>query len=732
MNTTQDKYFVEPKSDATSPRSSSPPQSPRKALPSALVKVEKATKADKPGKHIKLGLKYNMDHSFEQDVKDTLQANARLQLLRSSSNNTSKPNGRYAGQESPTAAAAAALYAYDTDSGKPTSISDVSTSVKIPSRKVSFAERTRSLTRKIPFVKESGDSKHSFRSPTDQKKGQGHSPGARTSLSGARTPGSTHSVQSESRTENTPRFPPPVNPHVLDGGRVVLPTEITLSPLTSSKSGSPKQISGQYISSSKERPKVVTITSDRNVKRTPPVLKDIQVRGNRISSTAPASPSRITSKDLPLRHYHSQEILSPPSQSANEVSKLTKVLRRVSSVRESSSNKFTPAAGSSVYSPEDQLSSAYPFGSLQSNQPSSVYPAELQATKASVVYPVELQSNPPSSTYISADQPSAELPASVVIGRQTESSSIYSPDGPASSLYSLSLSPYTTNLSPAPAASSAAPSPLRIGTKLISAPPNSTPLGLVYLPQPAIPTTTFETPEPSDLEASDHISVTLNRSATPPEPAHAEMPDNTSVALRKGTATPPETLVSATVSGPEPDINPYDVPRSNTTTPRSVLYPAISTPTVDDKEVISVTTIAAPLRPQFSPFPSPQVSTFAHTQPLAHGRLASPSLLTPGGLPVNFNRDFSQGETSSIDKTPRSPWKKVFGNGISMGLGSKGRGHRKSRSAGVNLAVVDGRPESKGGLRRGASDGKSGAMENGFMGAGKEGVWISRKNFLKT
>ena len=730
MNTTQDKYFVEPKSTVRSPRySSSPPESLRKALPQAPVNVEKAIKAEKPGKHIKLGLKYNMDHSFEQDVKDTLQANARLQLMKSSSNNTSRPNGLYAGQESPTVAAAAALYAYDTESGKPSSIPDVSASVKTPSRKVSFAERTRSFTRKIPFVKESGDSKNSLRTATNQKKLQGHPSGSKTPLSGARSPGSTYSIQSETRTENTTMFPPPVDPHILDGGRVVLPAEINLSPLMSPNSGSPKQIPGQYISSTTERPKVVTIKSDKSVKRAHPVLKDIQVRGNRISSTAPASPSRTTSKDLPLRHYRSQEVLSPPSQSANEISKLPKVLRRVSSVRESSSNKLTPAAGSSVYSPEGQPSSLYPFGNLQSNQPFSVYPAELQATK-DLVYPAELQSDPPSSIYRLVDQPSAELPASV--GRQTESSSIYSPDGPPSSLYSISLSAYTSNLSPAPAASSAAPSPLRIGSKSISAPPASTPLLPDYLPQPAIPTTTFETPEPSEVEASDHISLAVNRSTSPTEPSHAELPDSASVILPQDPATPPETLVSATVSGPEPDINPYDVARSNTATPRSVLYPAISTPTFDDKEVISVTTIIAPPKPQFSPFPSPQVSTFSHVQPLTQGHLASPSLQTPGGLPVTFNRDFSQGETSSMDKAPRSPWKKVFGNGLSMGLGSKGRGHRKSRSAGGNLAVVDVRSESRSGLKRGASDGKNGGMGNGFMGVGKEGVWISRKNFLKT
>jgi len=84
----------------------------------------------------------------------------------------------------------------------------------------------------------------------------------------------------------------------------------------------------------------------------------------------------------------------------------------------------------------------------------------------------------------------------------------------------------------------------------------------------------------------------------------------------------------------------------------------------------------------------------------------------------------------------------VFGNGIGISLGShRGKGHRRSRSdkvVGIQVGVVDARPRSSPN-KRVASDsttkkgkGVEGSARGGGLMGGRDGVWISRKNFMKT
>ena len=81
-------------------------------------------------------------------------------------------------------------------------------------------------------------------------------------------------------------------------------------------------------------------------------------------------------------------------------------------------------------------------------------------------------------------------------------------------------------------------------------------------------------------------------------------------------------------------------------------------------------------------------------------------------------------------------WKKVFGGGGS------GNGHRKSKSSvkvldvkgeerrGMSVGVVDFEKVGEKGRKR--KKRREGNGEGGFTGVGKDGVWISRKNFVKT
>lgn len=100
------------------------------------------------------------------------------------------------------------------------------------------------------------------------------------------------------------------------------------------------------------------------------------------------------------------------------------------------------------------------------------------------------------------------------------------------------------------------------------------------------------------------------------------------------------------------------------------------------------------------------------------------------------------------EKEPsKKGWKKVFGGGgkggkkMNLGIGGKSvNGGKKkkvdvSKRGDANVAVVNGVGTAPAGVN-GAGEGAGGAMatqtESGFVGMGKDGVWISRKNFLKT
>ena len=570
-----------------------------------------------------------------------------------------------------------------------------SESSKPPSRRVSFTERTRSITRKIPFVRDSEDVKQAKDSQIQDHKAGGHlSPyiGVRSPAPDTRRSRSPRNERSISRHEYALNDGTSHGSMYRDSGRSA--TSVNLIP---SSSGSPKSAgdapgSIQRLNSIMARPKVVTINSSSSGNGNPvnSVLKNVQAREVRFSNTAPASPVRSSPRDLPLRHYRSQETL-PLSQTQNSndpnASKLPKRARSV--LGSSSAKSFADGLLSSP--PETQLLSVRSAEKQHSRQPSSIQ--EIQEED------VELPAEPVS----------AELPGDV-----TQPSSVYSPDGPTSSKFSLSLSPSIdpNSLSPVPAHSSAAPSPLHIATKSthdVAKIPPGDPEIAVEAPQTLPDTSVLPINDSAYLLPRSAVALTAFSSTIAPS-SSLPRPD-----------TPPEALTSATVSGPEPDINPYDISRSSTPLTISIAKSLTASRTAEHDPQVQSNTTVIPAKPTFSPFPSPRPTTATSRSQMLYNNFPSPPPTTPRALAIVSTRDFVH-EPQASDQGSKSPWKKVFGLGIGKGIGSMGRGHKKNRS---EVHIGSDRPRTSDGKKRRGGD-------DGFLGTGKEGVWISRKNFLKT
>ena len=575
---------------------------------------------------------------------------------------------------------------------KPTPSSESS---KPPSRRVSFSERTRSITRKIPFVRDSEDVQETNDSRIQDHNAGGHlSPYSdiRSPISDTRGSRSPRSERSVSRNEYAVNDDASQRSLHRDSGR-----SATSVNLISSLSGSPKSASDapgsiQRLNSIMARPKVVTINSSSSGIGNPvnSVLKNVQAREVRFSNTAPASPTRSATRDLPLRHYRSQENL-PPSQTQSSIDpNFSKPPKRARSVRGSSSAKNF-ADGLPGSPPEPQLLSVRSAEKQHSRQPSSIQ--EIQEED------VELPAEPVS----------AELQGDV-----TQSSSVYSPDGPTSSKYSLPLSPYSdaNGLSPVPAHSSAAPSPLHIAAKSthdVAKNALEDPEKVAEAPQTLLDPLVLPVNDSAYLLPRSAVALTAFSSTVAPS-SSLPRPD-----------TPPEALTSATVSGPEPDINPYDISRSSTPLTVSTVKPPNSSRMAEHDPTVPSNTAATPSKPTFSPFPNPRPTTATSRSQMLYNNFPSPPPTAPRALAIVSTRDFVH-EPQASDQGSKSPWKKVFGLGIGKGIGSMGRGHKKNRS---ETNIGNDRPRTSDGKKRRGGD-------DGFLGTGKEGVWISRKNFLKT
>lgn len=115
---------------------------------------------------------------------------------------------------------------------------------------------------------------------------------------------------------------------------------------------------------------------------------------------------------------------------------------------------------------------------------------------------------------------------------------------------------------------------------------------------------------------------------------------------------------------------------------------------------------------------------------------ASPPPPGPGGsrfppLPIQHtvNGDVKRGTTSASGAEKKAGWKKVFGGG----KGTKERGFRGGFSARGKKGKLSGNMDVEAVMNGvGPPGGEGGEPHPGaFMGVGKDGVWISKKNFLK-
>lgn len=370
------------------------------------------------------------------------------------------------------------------------------------------------------------------------------------------------------------------------------------------------------------------------------------------------------------------------------------------------------------------------------------------------------------------------------------SSSLYQRGTPA--LSSVTSPPLPTTLSPAPAHSSATPSPLHIvslplKSELKSNNPNeplkpsavSDPLH-IELPDTSKAATSLsvETDRSLNLQTSEN---TIVNPADKKTSALAETNDPASNAIKNGemnspNANPSQTpkyKTSATNNAPfylNPASSaalleflnstpPPSPPNPNKTQTFPSTNPANSPPAQRDYLSEPISVPIPPPPPPPPPGPPPPAGP-----PPPPGPSPSPGpVVRPS--PVKFDPDGPKIIPTSPVAEKKSGWKKMFGIGSSntptqkkgmIGKGpliigepqplvvekmdkkekTKSRGrrntesldtgfkrHRKSHSGG-HKSDVNGGNQSKNGSGKEA--------EGGSMGVGKDGVWISRKNFLKT
>ena len=338
------------------------------------------------------------------------------------------------------------------------------------------------------------------------------------------------------------------------------------------------------------------------------------LRDTRFSRFAPGVPIRTTTRDLPLRHYRSQEVLPSLNSALSDPVKGPVPPKRTSSLRNSANMQFSP---------------------------------------------INLNS------------------------------------------------PLTSTLSPAPAESSAKPSPLHFQDRSKTEPdtrptPPHTPSTSTVGSDSAIPPPITRNSLPPGLSSS--LPATPK---SPKSPEQAQSPIRSPIKSPRTNRPPPVSVPNNQTYELSATVQNFTNPASSTAL---IEFLAASPPSTPHPPQTAASTYSA----YSSATSASDIYRRNHSEPSS-----SPAPPAPGGVAM-VPRNTVREEARALE---RRGWKKkVFG-----------AGHRRTKSGkGIQSEMED---ASEGRKKRQRVPGivgpEIGGGESGFMGVGKDGVWISRKNFLK-
>ncbi|KAL9111491.1 MAG: hypothetical protein Q9187_007920 [Circinaria calcarea] len=650
------KYFVEPQTVSFTSTTVTPPlQSPRKPLPRAPSDT-----LPQPQLHDDSSTRLNKG-TVQQPKHESVhipKSNSTRKLKKKSSKDIEMLNTSLQGR--------AELPGNTVARDKPLNLAEQanpSQPSKQPSRRVSISERTRSLTRKLSFFKDYEELDSLSPLPI-----QGRGPEGTTSRTAGKSSPKLNAEHLGSSGRQVRRSSSPSgNLEFIDQMKRSIDSHTTAE-ATASVSAETKFSQLQYPESASSVPSrrksigspvgggsipVPSEITNRSPNDNHPLLRDIRPKEVRFMSNAAGSPLKPTLRDLPLRNYRSTEVLS--RESSRQKDHGPSAAKRTSSLHVGQSPSFMPKSGSSVYSSEAKSPTPYP-------------PRE---------------------------QPSSN----------------YSPNGLPSSLFSNSPAPVA--LSPPPAQSSAAPSPLRLRLRNSFSGPKSAPLELTHLPLPAL--------SPTNSPGTTPPPVVRHRSLLPSMTPHPDSNTNSETTINASTTQHQASFAKAPsshnhTSSISSDLMDFlrSTPAASYDTP-STSIPPESPPSTQGSARTSATNTSAPFR-----------AHYFHSQPFS-----IPTPRTPNGLPTAPHPLVSQDGTT-VDRTSgkSSPWRKVFGGGGGSFVGG-GKGHRKTISEKV-IIVPKGKELRKKTHRPGSvgTGGGGASGEAGFTGMGKDGVWITKSNFL--
>ena len=651
---------MEPQTVSFTPTTMTPPlQSPRKPLPRAPSNTLPHTKPHNEGSsRLGNGTVQQLKHESVQSTN----SDSTKKLKKKSSKDVDKLNPALQGR----AEFRGATVAQD----KPSSLGDQSQlllSSKQPIRRVSISERTRSLTRKLSFFKDHEESDSLSPLPIQGRGLEATSPRV-AGTTGQRSNTEHHGSLARQVRRSSP---PSGNLEFIDQKRsadshnspvsmAFVSAENKFSPLKYPESANSAPSTRQSTGSPVDGGSIPVTMSESNKGKSNnhhPLLRDIRPKEVRFMSNASGSPLKPTLRDLPLRNYRSNELL--PRESSRMKAHEPLVAKRTSSLNVGQSPTFIPKSGSSIYSSEAKSPAL----------------------------------NPP----------------------QGQPSSNYSPNGLLSSLFS--NSPLPATLSPPPAQSSAAPSPLRLRLRNSFSGPKSAPLELTRLPLPALSPT--DSPSATPPPITRHKPLLTNMAPQLDSIANDESRSNGSVTHHQASFTKAPSSHNHT-SSISSDLMDFlrSTPAASYDTPSTSIPPESPASTQSSLQT-SATNTSTPFRAQYF-----------HSQPFS-----LPTPRTPNGLPTT-PRSYASQDSPAVDRSSgkSSPWRKVFGGGSVSFVGG-GRGHRKSISEKV-IIVPKGKEPRKKTHRRGSLGGDSGegggagVGEPGFLGVGKDGMWITKSNFL--
>ena len=653
------KYFVEPKSSTTSSKHSTPPpSSPRKPLPTAPKSISEVVQ---PIKSHASALK-----SPKPEQPQTPVANPTRRPKRRPSqevvNNVKLPASAH------TVSIGTSSVGVDVHElpSKPVDSPRSPKPAKAPGRRVSFKERTHSFARKIPLFKDQdgAESPDSLPIQMPPARSSPQSTGASSPMSDPwrLSPLIGQKEKKRPAQNNTPEPESTVKEaeNVLTKA-ITYPTDKSFSPLEYPRSANSPASSVHSLHSIDSNPGHTTVlvathtASEGRLMQAHPLLRDIRVKEVRFSTTAPGSPLKPTIRDLPLRHYHSQDAL-PLTSDRGSKTKGSTPPKRTSSLSVKQAPSFAPLTGSSVYTPESQ--------------------------------------------------PSTELPI------QGQSSSTYSPEAPSASVYS--NSPLATGTSQPHTQSSAAPSPLRVRLKNSLSGPKSAPLELTRLPLPA-------------------LSPAGSPSATPPPIAwRKDVPMPISTATRDAATATTDDSINETESDDEIEASATLHQASFAPSPSSHKHKISDTSLID--YLVSTPASASPIptnsiaSTQASAKTTTTTASAKYRMLQLHSKpIPSPVARAPqaGSIPTTPRSHLTNDAHSDRHSGKSSPWRKVFGSSHSTSTP-----HRRSKSEKEKVIIIPTKKLEE--LRSKHRKGNASTSDAGFLGMGKDGVWISRKNFLRT